>query len=79
MKTTTKVFQSNKSQAVRLPKAVAFPPNVSEVSITTVGVTRVVAPVNQSWDSWFDAVAVTDDFMADRKQSAMQTREAFDD
>ncbi len=79
MTTTTKVFRSNKSQAVRLPKAVAFPANVSEVSITTVGVTRVIAPVNQSWDSWFDTAAVSDDFMADREQPKMQTREPFDD
>jgi antitoxin VapB len=79
MTTTTKVFQSNKSQAVRLPKAVAFPSNVSEVSITTVGATRVVSPIDQSWDSWFDLSAVGDDFMADRQQPEIQAREAFDD
>ena len=79
MTTTTKVFQSNKSQAVRLPKAVAFPSNVREVSITTVGVTRVVSPIDQSWDPWFDLSAVGDDFMVDRQQPETQAREAFDD
>ena len=78
MTTKTKVFQSNESQIVRLPKAVAFPPYVSEVSITIVGATRVISPVNQSWDSWFDLSIVGDDFMDDRQQPEIQTREAFD-
>lgn len=76
---TTKVFKSNKSQAVRLPKAVAFPAEVSEVSITAVGSTRVIAPINQSWDSWFDSVDVSDDFMVNREQPEMQGRESLDD
>ena len=82
MSTTTKVFLSNKSQAVRLPKAVAFPSEVSEVSITVVGATRVIAPIEQSWDAWFDADGmdkVSEGFMDDREQPEVQTRETFDD
>jgi len=75
----TKVFVTNKSQAVRLPKAVAFPDDVSEVSITAVGSTRVIAPVNKSWDSWFDSGKVTSDFMDERSQPEVQIRDPFDD
>ena len=37
MTVKTKVFMSNKTQAVRLPKAVAFPDNIQEVEIVVVG------------------------------------------
>ena len=75
----TKVFKSNQSQAVRLPKAVAFPEGVKEVEIVVIGNSRIITPVNQSWDSWFDSFPVSDDFMADREQPAHQTRESLDD
>ncbi len=63
----TKVIKSNQSQAVRLPKVVAFPDSVKEVTIVAIGNTRVIAPVEQSWDDWFDAPAVSDDFKQDRQ------------
>jgi antitoxin VapB len=75
----TKVFQSNQSQAVRLPKAVAFPEDVKDVEIVVVGNSRIVAPINQSWDSWFDSPPVSDDFMTDREQPVTQERESLDD
>ena len=37
------VFTSNRSQAVRLPKAVAFPEGVREVDILKIGRSRVIA------------------------------------
>lgn len=75
----TKIFKSNQSQAVRLPKAVAFPEGVKEVEIVVVGNSRIVAPVRQSWDSWFDSLPVSDDFMLDREQPMSQKRESLDD
>lgn len=74
---TTKVFESNKSQAVRLPEALAFPVGTSEVSIVAVGTSRIIAPIDQSWDSWFGSVTVMDDFMLDRQQPKTQNRESF--
>jgi len=71
------VFQSNRSQAIRLPKAVALPENVKRVDVVVLGRTRILAPVGESWDSWFDAEGVTSDFMAQREQPADQEREAF--
>lgn len=75
----TKVFKSNQSQAVRLPKAVAFPEDVKDVEIVVVGNSRIVTPVNQCWDSWFDSKPVSDDFMINREQPEYQERESLDD
>jgi len=73
----TKIFKSNQSQAVRLPKAVAFPLEVKDVEIVVIGNTRVIAPANQTWDSWFEEPTVSDDFMADREQPSLQERESL--
>jgi antitoxin VapB len=71
------VFQSNRSQAIRLPKAVALPDGVKRVDIIAVGRTRIIAPAGEVWDSWFDGAAVTSDFMSERDQPALQERDAF--
>lgn len=72
------VFQSNRSQAVRLPKALALPDDVKRVDVVALGRARIITPAGESWDSWFDGgEGVTDDFMADRGQPAEQEREAF--
>ena len=71
------VFQSNRSQAIRLPKAVALPADVKRVDIVAVGRTRIIAPAGEVWDSWFDGPEATSDFMNDRDQPASQEREAF--
>nr|WP_315445253.1 type II toxin-antitoxin system VapB family antitoxin [uncultured Pseudomonas sp.] len=73
----TTIFMSNRSQAVRLPKAVAMPGDVKRVEIIAIGRTRVITPAGESWDSWFDGDSVTPDFMADREQPADQDRESF--
>ncbi|NMZ45358.1 MULTISPECIES: type II toxin-antitoxin system VapB family antitoxin [Pseudomonas] len=71
------VFQSNRSQAVRLPKAVALPADVKRVDVVVVGRTRIITPAGESWDSWFEGEGVTADFMAERDQPAEQEREGF--
>ncbi|MGY2170255.1 type II toxin-antitoxin system VapB family antitoxin [Pseudomonas gingeri] len=71
------VFQSNRSQAVRLPKAAALPDDVKRVDIVVIGRTRIITPAGESWDSWFDGEGVTDDFMTAREQPAEQERESF--
>ena len=73
----TKVFKSNQSQAVRLPKSVALPENIKDVQIVAIGNTRLITPVDQSWDLWFDELDVTEDFMACRDQPKAQERESF--
>lgn len=71
------IFQSNRSQAIRLPKAVAFPDDVKRVDVIALGRTRIITPAGEAWDSWFDGEGVTADFMADREQPDDQEREAF--
>ncbi|EIN6835357.1 toxin-antitoxin system antitoxin VapB (plasmid) [Escherichia coli] len=73
----TTVFLSNRSQAVRLPKAVALPEDVKKVNVIAVGRTRIITPAGESWDSWFDGDSVSADFMNDREQPAIQERDAF--
>ncbi|EEC8162369.1 toxin-antitoxin system antitoxin VapB [Escherichia coli] len=73
----TTVFLSNRSQAVRLPKAVALPEDVKKVEIIAIGRTRIITPAGESWDSWFDGENVSVDFMDIRDQPAMQERESF--
>ena len=71
------VFLSNRSQAVRLPKAAALPDDVKRVDLVAVGRARIITPAGESWDSWFQGEGVTEDFMADREQPADQKRDEF--
>ena len=70
-----RIFKSNKSQAMRLPKPVAFPEEVKQVDIIALGRARLVVPTGEAWDSWFDGEGVTEDFMAEREQPTNQERE----
>jgi antitoxin VapB len=73
--TTTRIFTTNKTQAVRLPKSVAFPDDVSEVEIVVVGESRLITPVATRWDYFFDhPLEITDDFLTDREQPEPQER-----
>ena len=72
----TKVFLSNRSQAVRLPKAVELPATVKEVDVVAVGTTRIITPAGTSWDVWFDEPGVSEDvFSEGREQPTDQRRE----
>lgn len=71
------VFLSNRSQAVRLPKAAALPDDVKRVDVVAIGRTRILTPAGESWDSWFDGEGVTADFMTDRAQPGDQERESL--
>jgi antitoxin VapB len=77
--TKTKIFKSNRTQAVRLPKDVAFPEGVTEVEITKVGNSRVISPVGHRWDSFFaDPHKISDDFLTERDQGEFEEREPMD-
>ena len=73
----TTLFKSNRSQAVRLPKAVALPDDVKQVEIVALGRTRIITPAGEAWDSWFDGESVSPDFMGSREQPGDQDREDF--
>jgi len=69
------VFTTNRTQAVRLPKAVALPPDVRRVEITKLGRSRLITPLDQSWDAFFDGPKVSGDFMTERRPPPLHKRE----
>ena len=71
------VFTSNRSQAVRLPKAVALPEGVHQVEIVALGRSRLISPAGQSWGEFFDGPRISDDFMAEREQPLGETRRSL--
>lgn len=76
--TVASIFKTNQTQAVRLPKAVAFPNTVKQVEVKVVGNTRILSPVGSGWDEWFEnGLQVSDDFMNDRNQPMPQERESM--
>jgi antitoxin VapB len=70
--TRTTVFRSNRSQAVRLPKDVAFPAEVKEVTVLRDGKRRVIVPANAVWDDFFDAPGID---LGSRDQPPPQARD----
>jgi antitoxin VapB len=76
--TSSTIFTTNRSQAVRLPKAVAFPGDVHQVDILKIGRSRVIVPVGKRWDDLFvNGPRVSEDFLSDREQPAVEERESF--
>ncbi|HXA23620.1 MAG TPA: type II toxin-antitoxin system VapB family antitoxin [Acetobacteraceae bacterium] len=74
--TRSTVFLTNRSQAVRLPKSVAFPDGVHQVEIVKLGHSRLISPVGRRWDDLFlDGPRASDDFMAERHQPEAEERE----
>jgi len=73
---TGTVFLNNKTQAVRLPKAVAFPPGVERVEIRVEGASRVLTPVVGTFTEWARTRRCVDpDFLADRDQGEWDERD----
>jgi len=72
------VFVNNRTQAVRLPLDVRFPEGVHKVEIRVKGQERIIAPIGQTWDSFFlDGPRVTDDFLSERASQEQPEREAL--
>lgn len=72
--TRTTLFRSNRSQALRLPKDVAFPEGVREVAVLRDGARRVIVPAEAVWDDFFAAPGLD---LPDRAQPEPQARDAF--
>ncbi len=72
------VFVNNRTQAVRLPLDVRFPEGVRKVEIRVKGQERIIAPIGQTWDSFFlDGPRVSDDFLFERASQEQPEREAL--
>lgn len=70
--TRTSLFFSNRTQAVRLPKDVAFPPGVREVQILRDGPRVIIAPADAGWDDFFAEPGAD---LAERVQPPHQQRD----
>jgi antitoxin VapB len=76
--TRSTLFTTNRSQAVRLPKAVAFPDDVHQVEIIKIGSSRLICPVGKRWEDLFlNGPRATDDFMTERDEQPAQQRESL--
>lgn len=74
----SKLFTTNRSQAVRIPKALAFSPDVKEVEISREGDVVTIRPAGGGWAEYFArGPRVSEDFMSDREQPPVEEREPF--
>lgn len=72
------VFLNNRTQAVRLPLDVRLPEGVHKVEIRVRGHERIIAPLGQSWDSFFlDVPRLSHDFLLERASQQQPDREAL--
>ena len=75
---TGSVFETNRTQAVRLPTDSRFPEGVKKVVVRVVGKERILCPVENTWDSFFLAEqGVSEDFLPERASQDQPAREAF--
>lgn len=75
MPRTAKVFMTNRSQAVRLPKEYQF--STDEVFIRKEGDDVILSPKRRDWRAYFaSAPAASDAFMAEVEDLPVQEREA---
>ena len=72
------VFVNNRTQAVRLPLDVRLPEGVHKVEIRVKGQERIIAPLGQSWDSFFvGGPRVSEDFLPERPPQQQAERETL--
>jgi antitoxin VapB len=72
------VFTNNRTQAVRLPVELRLPEGTRKVDVRAKGNERIIAPLGQTWDSFFlDGPVVSDDFMPERASQSQAEREAL--
>lgn len=76
--TATTVFTNNRSQAIRLPAELRLPDSVKRVDVRARGCERIIAPLGQTWDSFFlDGPQAPEDFLPERASQDQPEREAF--
>jgi antitoxin VapB len=68
------LFKSNRSQAVRIPKELAFPENVTKVFVRKVGKSVTITPVDALWDDFFAQPGID---IEEPEDLPVQDREGF--
>lgn len=75
--TYASVFYNNRTQAVRLPAEMRFDDNVKKVIIRKVGNERILTPIDNVWDSFFDNPDFVVDESFERGEQIASKREEF--
>ena len=74
------IFTNNRTQNIRIPADMRFPADVKTVIVRAIGHERIIAPIENTWDSFFlSNESVSSDFMNERADQAQAEREPFDD
>lgn len=74
------IFTNNRTQNIRIPADMRFPADVKTVIVRAIGHERIIAPIENTWDSFFlNNESVSSDFMNERADQAQSEREPFDD
>jgi antitoxin VapB len=68
----SRVFKSNRSQAVRIPKDLAFPDHVKDVIVRRSGDDIIITPADTFWDRFFDEPGID---IGPREQPPIQERD----
>ena len=75
---TSTVFTNNRRQAVRLPADMRFPDTVKKVEVRILGLERIIAPAEATWDSFFlGGQTVSDDFLIERADQHQSERDSL--
>ena len=74
---TSTVFKLNRSQAVRIPKHLAFPEGVKKLIVRREGNKLVLEPESSFWDDFFSRPPCPD-FPDRAPQGQYEERESFD-
>ena len=73
------IFTNNRTQNIRIPADMRFPADVKTVIVRAVGHERIIAPIENTWDSFFlSSEPVSSDFMNERADQVQQDRETLD-
>ena len=75
---SSRLFKLNRSQAVRIPKALAFPDHVKDVVIRRRGNEIIISPKDSFWTDFF-ARGPNPDFPERFPQGEYEERLSFDD
>jgi antitoxin VapB len=71
-----KLFRSNRSQALRIPKDKEFPPGVEDVDILVHGNIRLLVPRFASVRDWIEnGPRLSDDFSVEPRDEPAEERE----
>ena len=73
---TAKLFINGRSQAVRIPKSLAFK-GISEVAVRKEGNRLILEPLRKTWTSLADLDVAGDDFLDERPEVMQVDRVRF--